>query len=34
MDIGVKLLMAYTILNALILLYDLAFNVVSAMSLL
>ena len=34
MDIGLKALMAYTILNALILLYDLGFNIVSAMALL
>jgi len=33
-DIGLKVLMAYTILNALILIYDLGFNVIRATGLL
>lgn len=31
MDIGLKVLMAYTVLNAAILLFDIGFNVFSAM---
>lgn len=34
MEIALKVLMAYTILNALILLYDLGFNIFSAMGVL
>lgn len=34
MDIGLKALLAYTILNALALLFDLGFNIFSSMSLL
>lgn len=33
MDIGVKLLMGYTVLNALVLLYDLGFNIFGSMPL-
>ena len=31
MDIGIKLLMAYTVLNAMVLLYDLGFNIFGTM---
>lgn len=34
MDIALKALLAYTILNAAILIYDLGFNIFSSMSLL
>ncbi len=34
MDIGLKVLLGYTILNGAILSYDLAFNILSAMGIL
>ena len=34
MDTGLKVLFAYTVLNAAILIYDLGFNIFSAMGLL